>query len=205
MARGVPNPQLQAECVRLRTLEKLNYNKIHARTGVSKATLSAWLRDYPLPEAERVASLKRFPPISPKKDRGIASELGVFMAARDYSPLQVARISETAVMLRLLLHGFAVFGSSFDGDVADWVVQTPGTRRLYTIQVKTVQASPRGLPLVSLRNSRGRRYTEGEFDFIVGFDPHTDIAYVWSWGDVANLKATVTVAPEAAEAWDKLK
>lgn len=205
MARGVPNPQLRAECIRLRTEEKLNYTEIHARTGVSKATLSSWLGLYPLPPVEQAAARKRSPPINPKKHRGDASELSLFMQARTYSPLQVARISETAVMLRLLLHGFAVFGSSFDGDVADWVVQAPGTKRLYTVQVKTAKANPQGLPLVSLRNSCGRRYTEGEFDFIVGFDLHTDTAYVWSWAEVAALKASVTITPEAAEAWDKLK
>lgn len=205
MARGVPNPQLQAECIRLRTVEKLNYTEIHDRTGVAKGTLSFWLRDYPLPPADRLAALKRSPPMRPKKDRGATSELSAFMAARTYSPLQVARIAETAVMFRLLLHGFAVFGSSFDGDVADWVVQVPGTRRLYTIQVKTTRFQAQGLPSVSLCNSRGRRYVEGEFDFIVGFDFHSDTAYVWSWGEVTHLKRLVTVTPDAAEAWAKLK
>jgi hypothetical protein len=52
--------------------------------------------------------------------------------------LQVAKVSETAVLLRLLAHGFVPFGSVFDGDLADWVVEVPEEHRFYTIQVKTM-------------------------------------------------------------------
>lgn len=205
MARGKEDPVLKAECIRLRVERQLNYNEIHELTGAPKSTLSSWLRDYPMSPEARVLALRRTPPVRPTKARGEESLLHRLMAGREYPTLQLARISETAVMLRLLLHNFAVFGSSFDGDVADWVVQSPVTHKLHSVQVKTVRKEcGNGLPSVSLRNSRGRRYSEGDFDFIVGFSPFTDQAFVWTWDEVKHLKASVTIHPDALEAWDKI-
>ena len=62
MPRGVHNPQLKEEAIKLRLQEHLSYNEIHARLGVPKGTLSYWLSSYPLADEE----------VQAKIDRGVA-------------------------------------------------------------------------------------------------------------------------------------
>lgn len=118
----------------------------------------------------------------------------------------MARISEAAVLLRVLVRGWDVYGSVFDGSKFDWVVNTG--QELVRLQVKTIQTSRSGAPLVYVKCSNGRnktrRYREGEFDFLVGYDLLTDTAYVWSWQEVKDRTA-VTVSPEAVERWGKIQ
>ena len=130
-------------------------------------------------------------------------------AGLDYSRLQKAKIAEAAVMLRLVLQGFCPFGSVFDGDKTDWLVEIPQTGKVLKIQVKWAKGTKDiGLPLVNLQCAEGasgiRRYKKGEFDFIVGYVLFTDTAYVWSWNEVEHLKTSVSICTEAAEQWKKL-
>lgn len=111
-------------------------------------------------------------------------------------------------MLRLTVAGLDVYGSVFDGSKADWLVRTPSGRSA-VIQVKwTKEPTQHGLPTVNLTctegHNRRRRYREGEFDFVVGYDLFTDTAYVFSEEDVRNNRTAVTVRPENAERWDKI-
>ena len=141
-----------------------------------------------------------------KKDRGVESELHRIVRANNLGGVQVAKVSETAVLLRLLAQGFNPFGSVFDGDKADWLVETPATGKVWKVQVKTAKQGATGLPTVALTYAHGRghhRYKKGDFDFLVGFDLFTDTAYVWSWDDVADHKASITIHPDAAERWGK--
>ena len=199
-------PDLRVECVRLRQEERLSVRQIHARTGASLGSVSHWVRPYPLTTAEMKA-LQVAPPPAVKKPRPDESELHRTTKTHCTTTSQTAKVSETAVLLRLLAQGFAVFGSVFDGDVADWVVEDLDTHRMWKIQVKTTKRNQvDALPNVSLaRSSNTKRYVRGDFDFIVGFDLFEDRAYVWSWDEVEHLKSTVTVAEDAAERWDKLR
>lgn len=143
-----------------------------------------------------------------KKDRGSESKLyQLKQGAMDRR--QVGMIAEAAVLLRLVVLGLTPYGSPFDGDKIDWLVGVPDTGKTLKVQVKACQRTRRSMPGVSLTCTKGhnkqRRYEKGEFDFLVGYDFYTDTAYVWSWGDVAHLKTTVTVCPEAAEAWAKMR
>jgi hypothetical protein len=141
----------------------------------------------------------------PKKDRGEESELHKTVRGNNLSSLQVGKISETAVLLRLLANGFTPFGSVFDGERADWVVEVPDTGKIVKIQVKTTHQNSTGLPLVQLIcHSKARKYKQGDFDFIVGFNLFTDIAYVWAWKEVEG-RSTITICDDAMERWDKLK
>jgi hypothetical protein len=86
----------------------------------------------------------------------------------------------------------------------------PQAQKAYRIEVRWVKVDPRrGLPYISLicRGGVGkyRRYADDEFDFIVGYDLYSDTAYVFSSKEVAPLSSAVTIRPEAAERWDKLK
>lgn len=206
--RGVRNPELKAECVRLRVEERLSLREIQAETGAPKGSLSAWLREFPLTEEERrerQSRARRY--TAPKKVRGTPSPLRQ-LAQGSLTRHRKAKVAETAALLRMVLFGFEVYGSPFDGDKIDWVVETPKSPHPLRVQVRFAKETHTGLPTVSLTCSNGRRkhrrYTNKEFDFIVGYDLYTDTCYVWSWDDVANHTTCATIAPEAAERWDKL-
>ena len=193
---------LRAECIRLRTEDRLSLRSIHKQTGVSVACLSLWLRSHKLTDAEVAARCVVPPPH--KKPVGAESELHRITRSNNPSTSHVGRISEAAVLLRLLAHGFSVYGSPFDGDRVDWVVDT-GVR-LIRLQVKTARQGAMGLPFVSIRRSHQKvRYEHMDFDFLVGFDLFTDVAYVWSRGEILAKTTAVTICPEAEERWDKLK
>lgn len=200
--------ELRDECVRMRIEDRLSLRDIQNRTGASKGSLSTWLRHIPLTK-EEMASRKVAPPIPKKKNRGEESEIHQIVRDSHLNGVQVAKVSETAVMLRMLARGFNVFGSVFDGEKADWIVET-SSGKMVKIQVKTAVNASSGLPIISLShgiNSRlgRRRYLRGDFDFIVGYDLFTDTAYVWSWNELEELKATVSICEEAKERWDKLR
>ena len=202
-------PGLRAECVRLRIEERLSLREIAVTTGASKGSLSTWLREYPLTEEEK-ASRKPCPPSPVVKERGVESALHQTIRANGLDSLQIAKVSETAVLLRLLVHGYIPFGSVFDGDRADWVVEVPQTQKFYKIQVKTMQRASGGLPAASIRHGHNRkggsvRYQKGDFDFLIGYDLFSDTCYVWSWSEVLGHKSSITGNPDAFERWDKLR
>jgi len=208
--RGKPDITLRAECIRLRRDERLSLREIHGRTGAPKGSLSSWLRPFPLKEEERVERQHRARRYqTPKKERGAESLLHQQVPAENLSNHQRAKVAEAAVLLRILIHGMSPYGSVFDGDKTDWLVEVPNTPRVLKIQVKWTQRSrEHGLPLVGLTCSDGHKgkrcYKPGEFDFIVGYDYFTDMTYVWSWEEVASYKAVIAICPEAEEAWHKI-
>jgi len=201
---------LKAECIRLRIEERRSLREIHTLTGVSKGSLSAWLRPHPLTEVEKAARVQHvMPPRRPPRDRSPESELSKIVRGNTLNGQQVAKVSETAILLRMLAQGFNPFGSVFDGDRADWLVEVPDSGRIWKVQVKTA-IHGRGAPTVPLRRghtskSGPSRYVKGDFDFIVGFDLHADRAYVWSWAEVQQRRCAVSTCPEACERWDKFK
>lgn len=211
--RGVKNTELRERCVHLRTDQRLSLREIHQQTGAPKGSLSTWLLDFPLTEAEKsfriLEGSKR--PRNTKKDRGSESWL-YRMASKDLTQSDKGHVAETAVLLRMLLNRFKVFGAKSDGEKADWIVEISETGRIWKIQVKSTSGPNRttqGLPIVLLTCADGhnkrRRYLKGEFDFIVGHNLFTDTAYVWSWAELENQKTSVTITPEAEEAWHKLR
>lgn len=207
---AAPNKELVQETIRLRVEQRLSLREIAVQTGAAKGSLSAWLKPYPLTEDERrirQKTAKRYVP--PRKERGEASKLFQATTGRQLSRLQKSKIAEAAVALRMVVQGFEVYGSMFDGDKPDWVVQVPETGKIYTIQVRWATAGPHGLPKISLRCTVGhnvqQRYAEGDFDFIVGYDFYSDTAFVYSAEEVALLKTAVSMNWDHAERWDKLR
>lgn len=191
---------LQQEAVKLRVESRYSIRHVCKILGVSRGTVSAWLKPYPLtPEECRerlIASIGRV--------QGEESRLHQLLGGRELPRAAKARISEAAILLRLVAQGWEVYGSPFDGDKFDWVVNLGP--RLVRLQVKSTSSQADESPQVRLRCSDGkasRRYREGEFDFIVGYDFFTDTAYVWSWPEVEG-RACISVTHESAERWDKL-
>jgi len=205
-----PKKELSQEAIRLRVEERLSLREIAEVTGAAKGSLSGWLKPYPLTEEERgqrQRTAKRYVPI--KKDRGEVSKFYQAAAGREMSRSEKGKIAEAAVAFRLAVHGFTIYGSMFDGDKPDWVVQVPETGKIHTIQVRWATAGPHGLPKIGLKCTVGhgsqRRYAEGDFDFIVGYDFYSDTAFVYSENEVASLKSAVSMSRDHAERWDKLR
>lgn len=196
-----PKTELRTECTRLRVEERMSLREIRQKTGASQGSLSMWLRPYPLTEQEQKLRAPSLPVHLPK-DRGEESDLHRIIRTHNHTPSHIGRVSEAAVLLRLLAHGHAVYGSPFDGDKADWVVDT-GTR-LLRIQVKTTHQGATGLPAVKLMRNHGKSmYMADDFDFMVGYNLFTDTAYVWKHSELTG-KQSVSIAPAAEERWDKL-
>ena len=183
--------------------------EISRELQVAKSSVSTWVRDYPLTEEElREKDRTRNRWRAPKKNKGPESKFYTSLKDVNLTRDRKAKIAESAVLFRLAVHGFNVFGSVFDGDRTDWLVETP-LSKLVKVQVKWASHKHSyGLPVISLRCTKGhnkqRRYKKGEFDFIVGYDFLTDTAYVFTFDEVQDLATTVTVTAEAAEQWNKL-
>jgi len=201
---------LRIEAVRLRQEERKSLKEIADVLGVSTGSVSLWVREYPLTEFELTERQKHNPRrTGQKKPRGEESKFYLAVKGKELTRQQKMKIAEAAILFRLVLHGFIVYGSLFDGDKTDWLVES-GDGKAVRIQVKWARTSKQyGLPFISLSCTEGhnqaRRYEEGEFDFIVGYDFLTDTAYVYSFDEVRSNKRIVTIADEYAERWDKLR
>lgn len=203
-------PELKAACIRLRVEQGLSQRQIVAQTGASQGSVSRWLQPYPLPEDEKGARIvqgARLGGLTGKKGTGAKSKYAEMAEGRTYSTLQRAKVAEAAVLYRLVIHGFNPFGSMFDGDKTDWLVEVP-SGQVHRLQVKTARSGRHGRPAISLHCSDGvggsRTYRKGEFDFMVAHDLFTDTCYVWSWPELEGQKRSITITPDAAEAWGKL-
>ena len=203
-------PELAQEAIRLRMVERMSLREISELTGASKGSLSVWLKPYPLTDEERLRRKKKASRYAtPRKERGEESKFYQAVSGREMSRQEKAKIAEAAVLFRLVLHGFIAFGSVFDGDKADWMVEVPDTNKILKIQVRWAQTRPHGLPLIGLHctvgHSTQQRYADGDFDFIIGYDLYSDTAFVYSAAEVASLRTAVTMSWNHGERWDKLR
>ncbi len=141
------------------------------------------------------------------KPRGEQSKFHIMLGGRELSKAEKGQIAEAAVLFRLVLHGLQVLTGVFDGGRVDWLVEVP-SGKLARLQVKWARRKKHGLPVFYLTCSDGRgrtrRYQEGEFDFLVGYDLFTDTAYVYSWKELSANVDSISVRPDAAERWDKI-
>ena len=112
------------------------------------------------------------------------------------------------MFLRLIRCDFTVYRSPLYGDKVDFVVQPPGSSRLLRLQVRCVKEGRAGLPTIRLLCSAGRkkfrRYTDDEFDAMIGYDLFTDTAYVFPRESISHIRSLVTISEQYAEAWDLL-
>jgi transcriptional regulator with XRE-family HTH domain len=200
------------KCRNLRLEQRLSLKEISEIVGVSKSSLSLWLKDIPLLDDEKRQKIAKANKgiLRPgfRKDRGEQSKFYKAVDVEKMSRLQKAKIAESAVLFRLCVHGFIAYGSAFDGDRTDWIVESPSGKAL-KIQVKWTKYTGIGLPQVSLKRAEGHnnmvRYGVKDFDFIVGYDFYSDTAYVFSQDELKGHSAMVSVTKESAERWDKLR
>ncbi|MBD2182730.1 hypothetical protein H6S82_25985 [Planktothrix sp. FACHB-1355] len=141
-----------------------------------------------------------------KRQRPIESKYHKALGDRELTSDRRGSISEAAVLFRLTLYGFKVYGSVFDGGTADWLVENPTGKHL-KIQVKSAYIDRRGMPFIQLRCSdrktKFRCDREGEFDFIVDYCLFSDTAYVLSFEEVRGKTCHIP-QDQDEERWDKL-
>jgi hypothetical protein len=204
---------LVAECIRLRVQERLSNKEISNKTGIAPGTLFSILHKIPLThdEMKQKFTLAHTGQIGKLKYRGDESKYYRMVKDSNLTRQDKAKIAEAAVLFRLCLKKFIVYGSPFDGDKADWIIESLDfLGKTYRIQVKwTKDGRPGyGMPSVTLRcmeKGKLRRYKKGDFDFIVGYCLFNDTAYVYSFDELKSKRASVAVSESAAEAWDKIK
>jgi hypothetical protein len=131
------------------------------------------------------------------------------LADRQLTGDDKARIAEAAVLLRLAIKGLACYGSPFDGDRVDWLVQAKNNNVL-RVQVRWLRWNKVGCPSLSLcradyRKGERIRFTNLDFDIIVGYEFQTDSAYVYTFEETAHLVNSVAIGISAREAWSKLE
>lgn len=194
---------MKAEAIRLRTEERLSLDEILVQLAPARSTVAGWIRPFPLNQEEQHRRLVNNGQV---KGRGAwsppESELSRNFAG-NLRRHNKAKVAEAAVLLRFLLLGCSVYGSPFDGDKADWVVESRG--RFWRVQVKWAIKNRTGAPSIKLVCSNGRRksrpYQEGELDLAVAYDLHTDAAYVWPWEQIAG-RQSLSCTEDARERWD---
>jgi len=202
------NLEGQEKAIRLRVEERKSLSEIHDLTGLSKSSLSAWLKAYPLTAEEKAARHRGKICLSRRKNRGEMSKFYEMAQGHEFSTSEKGAIAETAIKLRLLVNGFKVYISPDEGDKIDFLTLDPSTGRILKVQVKWARQEKDGLPVIRVRCSNGRgksrSYQEGEFDFLVGYDFYSDTAYVFSFDDVKGMQS-VSVREDAKERWNKLR
>jgi len=183
---------------------------IKRKLDVPISTLHYWLKDHPLTEKEQSAlrrNVTRY--AAPKKEiyQGSGFPCDV---ADNLSTIELGAIGESAALYRLCLMGFRASIAFADGDVVDLYVRGRNTgQRVAFLQVRMASRSgPNGLPKISLRRNSNRKTTlfkPGEMHFLVGFCMENQSAYVYTYDEVSHLRNSITVTPEAREAWHKLR
>lgn len=148
------------------------------------------------------------PRVGLRKARGERSKFDEMLTGRSLSPSEKGNIAEAAVLFRLTLYGLHVMAPVFDGGRTDWLVQVP-SGDLAKVQVKWASAAgPHGLPNLGLTrtegHSRRRRYSNKDFDFLVGYHLYTDTAYVFTWEETVKNQSVITIREDVAEDWGKV-
>ena len=187
---GSAKLELREAAVRLRTESRLSIKEIQEITGASVGSLSLWLKAHPLTPDEIVA--RHVGHVShTKKARGDRSSILRDLDLSSFDRSRRARVAEAAILFRLTLHGFHVANPVFDGAKPDFIIESPAGR-LLKVQVKCAIEGKQTIPTLSLRCSNGRgksrRYVDGEFDALIGYDLYTDTAYVYKADDVRGRK-----------------
>lgn len=183
--------------------------------GVSPTTVSYWTRDTILtPEAreaiDRHGQQTRILAVQRRiATRSLPSPVYARFANQDETRHEKSRISEAAVLFRLVANRYVPYMPMFDGERADFLVEVPESRKILRLQVKTARHGQHGRPYVPLTRTRGHnkrvRLTSDDCDFIVGYDFVGDVAYVWSFAETRNHRTCIVVTDDAAESWNKLR
>ena len=207
MPKKIPD-EVKQEAVRLRTEERLGLEQIKRRTGLSKGTLSGLLRDIPLTvdEIRRRVSQATLRANASRRHRSNRSKFAQMVDGKDLSTERKGQIAEAAVWLRLILLGYEIRRSLFEGSRDDCLVSRPGVERRIRLQVKWARQFEEGRPMFAVCNGEHgkiRRLTRDYCDFVVAYGLESDTAFVIPV-EVCEGKYYKACDEKYAEAWHLL-
>lgn len=196
----------------LRLDKRMSVKAISKELGVSTGSVSMWLRDMPLTAEEKHSRYVKNGQRTKERPKHSAitpsSKFHDWVNTNELTNNHKGKIAEAAAILRLSILQFDIYKSVFDGEKIDIVVQSPHNQEFIKIQVRWARKHRYGAKTIALTCSNGRnkfrRYTESEFDFIIGYDFEMDVCYVYSKDEVRHLKRQTSLQNECAESWDKL-
>jgi hypothetical protein len=197
----------------LRRKERLSLDEIQKRLKKPRSTITYWVKDIPLTKEElrirRRAAAKK---TNKKKRKGalhyrkkLLSPYYTSIIKKRLDTINVAKISEAAVLFKLTLHGFNSFSPNFDGEKADFLVLNEFNKTI-KVQVKSTQHPKEGLPRIDVTCCNGRRrrkYAKDEFDILVGYDIRTDTCYIFRRQDIKD-RGNICIDKESEEAWERI-
>lgn len=156
------NRDLKKQAIALRVNDRLSIKAIHKKIGASVGSLSVWLRDYPLSQEEIISKIGEAQKLRREKflQKREDSKYYNMLNGRELSKHEKMKVSESAVLFRLVLNGFNPYCSVFDGDKIDWLVVDPCNMNIIKVEVRTTKIQRYGQPLISLRCSNGRKKTK---------------------------------------------
>ena len=130
---------------RLRTIQKFSIKKIANMLGISQATISIWVKPYPLDQKllhyrMRKAAKKTATRARTKKAKRIIAKSDLYNTVMKHGldPHEIGKVAEAAVALRLVSRGYEIYASVFDGQKLDLIVQDKH-KKLKKIRMKTAR------------------------------------------------------------------
>jgi len=218
--------KIKNEAIKFRVEGKKSLKEISKILRISKSTASLWLRNYKLPSNELhrricLAAKKASKTKNKIKRERIEKEKAegskFFTAFKKNGLLKkrewIGKLSEAAVIFRLILNGFEIYSSIFDCDKIDFIIRKGREGKLIRLQAKTVRRVKRGwgkgegfIPLICQKGHYGRRKIgEKDFDFIVGYDLFSDSCYVFNKNQIRKNKTTIGIKRGIKEGWHIIK
>lgn len=194
------------EAIRLRVDERKSLNEISKIMSLSKGTLSLWLKDIPLTEKEKKEKMS-IPNIGHRNYHDTEEWAFLKQPSKAYRQVKDTKHLSSSQKGKIaeVLNGFNVYGSPFDGDCLDWVIEK--ANKTYRIQVRWGSNND-GRPCIRLRKSNGRgkskRYANDDFDFIIGYDLFSDTAFIFSSKETSNHTSRIAITQDSIENWDKI-
>lgn len=212
--RGITD-ELRAECIRLHREEYWPLSRIADEKGLSKGTISYWLKGLPpLTPLERSRILSNSRAQNPRVSRRVAVRPPLVETDDDMSELDRTTrggLSELAIQLLLTRKGWTTARPLFEcGSRYDLLVGLPESNFFARLQIKTIRwpQNDYGHPTLTLRARSGkgmRTYLPTDFDLLVGFCLETDTTYVLNWADIGSKTTGISINPRDANAWHKLE
>lgn len=203
---------IKDRAILLRKRHRMTFPEIIEKVQVSKATLSLWLRDYPLTEGElrvkRQGNIKYARWVRGTAELEGGREPTVEWGSRpDLSKADLGEACRQMICAKLLIRGMKVFRPLTEDTPIDLVVLTD-TGRFLKCQCKCIFRSKgqqsHTMNFFSVRkwgpNSKAvqHKYTSDEVDFFLGYCIDNDGVYVVPYSEVDGKKSAsiwVTAKP----------
>ena len=194
------------EAIRLRVEQRMSFKEIATATGVSKASLSLWLKGHPLTE-EELAKRKADKDTSQvgktlrvKKSKEELEGLRPKFKLMGLPPKRIGEISEAVVVAELIKRGFEVLRPVGDSLRYDLAIDYEG--RIYRVQVKTGRTdgdtvtfsacSTDGYRSMMGADNAYKTY-EGQIEWFASYVPEVDQVFMFPIQEATKFSITLRI------------